>query len=106
MTDHPPVGGLRLIRRILLVLCLVIALLGIATAWSFTQVRQAGHENCQRIHTLTATLDKMIADSRKSLSAYVADGTITPAQQARELRRIQQQRVELGGADCPPRRLP
>lgn len=105
MSTHAPISGLRLIRRTLLALCAVVAVLGLVTGWSFSEVRQAGRDNCERIHTLTATLDRMIADSRKSLDAYVADGTITPGQRDRELARIRRQRVELAGADCPPRKV-
>ena len=72
----------------------------------FKRTSALGTDNCRRIHTLTATLDRMIADSRESLDAYVKDGTITLRQRDRELGRVALQRRKLAGADCPPRRIP
>lgn len=75
------------------------------SVWLFTQQQTVSAANCLRIHTLTMTLDKMIADSVQSLKAYRDDGTITRGQYDREVVRIGRQRDQLGGADCPPRRV-
>lgn len=75
----------------------------LASVVMFNRTSALGTDNCRRIHTLTSTLDRMIGDGRKSLAAYLADGTITAAQYRRELARIAEQRGVLAGADCPPR---
>lgn len=104
------IGGLRLMRGTILALVAAVVLIAAVNAWAHWRVGEAiGEANrartefCTGMHTLNVTLDRMIADGRGSLDAYLADGTITRAQYERELERIAGQREALGGADCPPR---
>jgi 3-hydroxyacyl-CoA dehydrogenase len=102
-TPRAPERAAKLFSMSMLAVAAAVILFAAVVTWTVIRVSNASEDNCARIHTLTETLDRMIADSRKSLDAYVKDGTITPAQRDRELARIRQQRIELGGADCPVR---
>jgi hypothetical protein len=104
------IGGLRLMRRLLLSLVAGFVVLALVNAWAHSRVGEAldraegaRTEFCAGMHLLNVTLDRMIADGRTSLEAYREDGTISQAQYDRELERIRGQRDALGGADCPPR---
>jgi dimeric dUTPase (all-alpha-NTP-PPase superfamily) len=104
------ISGLRLMRRLLLALVVGFVVLAGVNGWahwrvggSLERAERARTEFCSGLHLLNVTLDRMIADGRTSLEAYLDDGTITRAQYVRELERIRGQRDALGGADCPPR---
>jgi hypothetical protein len=102
-TMRERVGGFRLMRITILSIALAVVVLAGVSSYAWHRSSQARGEFCDSMHTLVSTLDQMIADGRRSLDAYLHDGTITVEQHHRELRRIEGQRRALGPADCPPR---
>lgn len=96
---------------LLCILCTIVTVVVVAptvldTSAKTDETSTFTKDNCLRIHRMYETLDQMVFDGRQSLQAYRDDGTITDLQFARELARIETQRVKLAGADCPPRSVP
>jgi hypothetical protein len=96
-------GGLRLIRRVLVVLAVAVALNIGFGAWQFVRVGAAVRDNCQNVHLLVVTLDKILASGDAQTERYVREGLLTREQADRAGRYRAEQRDVLAGADCPAR---
>jgi hypothetical protein len=96
-------GGLRLIRRVLVVLAVAVALNVAFGAWQFVRVDSSVRDNCRNTHQLVMTLDAILASGDEQTERYVREGLLTREQADRADRYRDEQRDVLAGADCPAR---